>query len=224
MVEGHRLAVHRQQHLTGFSTASAGARSVRVRISDDEDMARLIPPVLRDTDLPLAVLSAARLDGVLWSIHDGYCPIDEPDRAELRALALSHLVQAHDIIVGRTAAWVHGAGTSIVGPVELRTRTRPLGAWRTGVRYREIAIADTEVLRLSPQTPVVTTRSRTVSDIAVDSQRTVSDVDLILTLCDGNPSIVRAYANDLVATCRRPGKTAGLELLAQVIATAEQRR
>lgn len=178
---------------------------------------------MRATDLPLAVLSAARLDGVLWGVHDGYCSVDEPDRPELRALALSYAVQPHDIVVGRTAAWVYGAGSRVIGPIEVCSRARPLGSWRTGVRYREIAIDDDDLTRLSPPTPILTTRSRTISDIAVDSLRTIHDIDLVLALCDGTASTVRSHANDLAAARRRPGKAAGLEFLSVVIAAAERR-
>ncbi|GAB2515237.1 hypothetical protein [Paramicrobacterium agarici] len=185
-------------------------------------MTRLIPPVLYGSDLPIAVLSAARLDGLLWGVHEGYCAVDEPDRPELRALALAPAVNEHDIVVGRTAAWVHGAGTAVIGALELRPRTRPLGAWRAGVRYREISVHASEVMRFGKSSPLVTTRSRTISDIAIDVHRTVHDIDLVLSLCDNDPDVVRACANDLAAARRRPGKTGGLEFFARVISAAER--
>lgn len=186
-------------------------------------MSRLIPPVLRSTDLPLAVLSAARLDGVLWGIHDGFCPVDEPDRPELRVLALSSVVQPHDIIVGRTAAWVHGAGTRVIGAVEVCSRARPLGSWRTGARYREISFDESDLIQLAPYTPLVTTRARSISDIAVDSLRTIHDGELVLALSGGDPATVRAHADDLAAARRRPRKAAGLEFLDAVVTEATRR-
>lgn len=186
-------------------------------------MSRLIPPVMRATDLPLAVLSAARLDGVLWGIHDGFCSVDEPDRPELRALALASAVQTCDIVVGRTAAWVHGAGTEVVGPIEVCSRARPLASWRTGTRYREIAVDDLDLIQLAPFTPLVTNRSRTISDIAVDSARSKADIDLVLALCQGDAATVRAHADNLAAARRRPGKIVGLEFLEAVAAVARQR-
>ena len=47
-------------------------------------MARL-PPVLDTHDLPLAELCAARLDGELFAIDDGWAPLDEPDLPAFRA-------------------------------------------------------------------------------------------------------------------------------------------
>jgi hypothetical protein len=71
-------------------------------------MARL-PSVLGTDHLPLAELCAARLDGELFAIDDGWAPIDEPDLPGFRAAALALRVPRALIIERVSAAWVHGA-------------------------------------------------------------------------------------------------------------------
>ena len=71
-------------------------------------MARL-PAVLDTHDLPLAELCAARLDGELVAIDDGWTPLDEPDLPALRA-AVTALRAPRSLVIERmSAAWVHGA-------------------------------------------------------------------------------------------------------------------
>lgn len=190
---------------------------------DDEGMSRLIPPVLSTADLPLAVLSAARLDGTLWRMYDGYCPVDEPDRPELRADALSPDLQDNDVVVGRSAAWVHGAGSTLVGRLEVRPRARPLDAWKRGIRYRELSLDRSDVTRVSPRTPWVTTVARTIVDIALDAERSPHDIELVMQLCHGDVAAIRAHTNDLAASHRRPGRASGIEFLRAVAASAERR-
>ena len=51
-------------------------------------MARL-PMVLGTDDLPIAELCAARLDGELFAIDDGWAPVDEPDLPAFRAAVVA---------------------------------------------------------------------------------------------------------------------------------------
>jgi len=71
-------------------------------------MARL-PAVLGTDDLPLAELCAARIDGELMRIGDGWAPIDEPDLPALRAAAVAIRMPRRLVIERLSAAWVHGA-------------------------------------------------------------------------------------------------------------------
>ena len=71
-------------------------------------MAKL-PNVLSIDDLSLAELCAARIDGELMPIGDGWAPVDEPDLPSLRAAAVALRAPRALVIERRSAAWVHGA-------------------------------------------------------------------------------------------------------------------
>lgn len=71
-------------------------------------MTRILGSVLDASELPLAELQAARLDGQLIACAGRYVTIDAPDAAEVRA-ALVHGGRSDRVIVElRSAAWVHG--------------------------------------------------------------------------------------------------------------------
>jgi hypothetical protein len=109
-------------------------------------MARL-PAVLDTGDLPTAELCAARLDGELVAIDDGWAPVDEPDLPSFRA-AVTALRTPRSLIIERlSAAWVHGA---LVTPppvaqfcVPLSSRIAVISDHRAIVR--EVRIDDDEI-------------------------------------------------------------------------------
>ncbi len=61
------------------------------------------------TTFPLAELCAARLDGELFAIDDGWAAVDEPDLPAFRAMATAMRAPRSLIIERMSAAWVHGA-------------------------------------------------------------------------------------------------------------------
>lgn len=76
-------------------------------MAHDGSMARL-PAVLGTDDLPLAELCAARIDGELVAIDDGWSPIDEPDLPSFRAAVVALRAPRALVIERLSAAWVHG--------------------------------------------------------------------------------------------------------------------
>lgn len=71
-------------------------------------MTPILGCVVDASELPLAELQAARLDGQLIACAGRYVTIDAPDAAEVRA-ALVHGGRSDRVIVElRSAAWVHG--------------------------------------------------------------------------------------------------------------------
>ncbi|MEJ6554272.1 SAM-dependent methyltransferase [Microbacterium esteraromaticum] len=60
--------------------------------------------------LTLPELTAARLDGDVVEVGEGYMPADTVEGVGARALSLSPLVPAGAAVSGVSAAWVHGAG------------------------------------------------------------------------------------------------------------------
>lgn len=70
-------------------------------------MSRL-PTVLGAVDLPIAELCAARLDGEVFAIDDGWAPVDEPDLPAFRAAVVALRMPRPLVIERMSAAWVHG--------------------------------------------------------------------------------------------------------------------
>lgn len=152
-------------------------------------MVRVLPTVLRSPFLPEAVLSAARLRGELWALHDGYISVDEPDRPELRLQALSLCLHPRDIVTGRTAAWVYGWCTRAKAPLEIIGDPRRARGWRGSIRYRNLHVAQEDIRRFPSIAVTVTTRARTVCDIARDHPRH-GDVTAVMALAGGSQEFI----------------------------------
>ncbi|SEC21884.1 hypothetical protein SAMN04489806_2889 [Paramicrobacterium humi] len=180
-------------------------------------MPRLLPTVIHAPTLPLAVLSAAKLDGQLWEVFDGYSPVDEPDRPELRALALLASVDDGDIIVGRSAAWVLGAMPRPVLPIDVCGNARRKAPRRGGIHFRELLIDERDVLTLAGRVRV-TGRERTIRDIAFAAERMHGDTSAVIELCGRDPARLTACVNEIAARGRAPGKVRALDYLAHVAA------
>ncbi|MFF2276494.1 hypothetical protein [Agromyces sp. NPDC058126] len=142
-------------------------------------MARL-PPVLSTDDLPLAELCAARIDGELFVIDEGWVPIDEPDLPGTRAAAAALRVPRRLIIERLSAAWVHGALD--MPPriaqfcVPLHERVAVVAGPRTSVR--EVVIDPGDVVELGGAR--CTTPSRTVFDLLRDATLDDSFAELVV--------------------------------------------
>jgi hypothetical protein len=128
-------------------------------------MARLAP-VLHAGDLPLAELCAARLDGELFGVDEGFAPIDSGNGALDRARAAGRFWPGRLIAERATAAWIWGATPDPPPRHQLcaskDARARPPVPVRSTVR--EVTIAPDEYARLAGLR--VTTPLRTVVDLA----------------------------------------------------------
>jgi hypothetical protein len=122
--------------------------------------------VLTVTDLPLAELHAARLDGELYALDGCFCPIDEPELQVLRAESIVAQWPYRLIAEQRSAAWVLGVIDTPPRRHELcadiGARARPTNLRRASVR--EVVIDASEILRIG--TLDVTTPLRTAVDLA----------------------------------------------------------
>ncbi|GAA1774110.1 hypothetical protein [Agromyces lapidis] len=143
-------------------------------------MARL-PQVLGTDDLPLAELCAARIDGELFVIDEGWAPVDEPELPSTRAAAAALRVPRRLIIERLSAAWVHGALD--VPPrtaqfcVPLHDRVAVVSSPRTSVR--EVVIDSGDVLELGGAR--CTTPSRTAFDLLRDATLDDSFAELVVS-------------------------------------------
>ncbi|MFD4420109.1 hypothetical protein ACFWN7_01205 [Agromyces sp. NPDC058484] len=112
-------------------------------------MARL-PVVLGTDDLPIAELCAARLDGELFAVDDGWAPVDEPDLPAFRAAVVALRAPRRLVVERLSAAWVHGglATPPAIAQfcVPLSARIAVIGDHRATVR--EVRIEDSEIIEL----------------------------------------------------------------------------
>jgi hypothetical protein len=180
-----------------------------------------IPAVLTPGTLPLAELAAARLDGELFAVDEVWICADEPDGRELRAAALAALLPtsgatAHLVMMGLTAAWLHGAIDAPPWRHEVCMRLVERARLHLPRRFmlHERSLAGADECRVGPLR--VTTPVRTAFDLArrgalADTERAAFD------------ALVSAYGirpDDLADGVRLPGG----RLAMQRVAAARQRR
>jgi hypothetical protein len=150
-----------------------------------------IPPVLTPGILPSAELGAAKLDGELFAVDEGWICGDEPDRVDLRASAVAALLPASGgterlVMMGMTAAWLHGATGAAPARHEVCVRPERRATLRLPRRFllRELTMTDDEECLVGSLR--VTTPVRTVFDLARRSSPDDAERSAIDTL-------VRAY-------------------------------
>jgi hypothetical protein len=145
-------------------------------------MNRRLPAALSTADLPLAELCGAALDGELYPLGDAWCPVDQPESAVTRALAVAAVLcpvvpppLPHRLIAERmTAAWVFGAcgePSRHQFCVDVRERARVPASPRYRVREAVGAAAESQAmwgLRL-------TTPLRTLVDLCRDTSLSTTD-------------------------------------------------
>ncbi|MFE5671810.1 type IV toxin-antitoxin system AbiEi family antitoxin [Agromyces sp. NPDC056523] len=187
-------------------------------------MARL-PTVLGTDDLPLAELCAARLDGELFRLGGGWCPIDEPDLPALRAAAIGPDRPSPMIIERRSAAWVYGAlprppqVAEYCVPHESRVAARN----DLGHVVREVAIDESDVAEYGGIrcTTVERTVFDLVRDVAADEAATIDTVRALLTAAPW----VRDRVQRRVASAHRlPHRAMALRRLAGALDDAASSR
>ncbi|CAN5179228.1 hypothetical protein BH09ACT5_BH09ACT5_15310 [soil metagenome] len=124
-----------------------------------------LSPVLTPDDLPAPELAAARLDGELFALDGGFCPVDEIEQPLHRALAL-HAGHSGKLIGEQlSAAWVWGALDSAPSHQQFCVATgarvsHTSARWMT---VREVVIETDEIAALG--SALVTTPARTVADL-----------------------------------------------------------
>ncbi|MER7795779.1 hypothetical protein [Microbacterium sp. NPDC096154] len=171
-----------------------------------------------------AELSAARLDGELCAVGDGYAPADALETPALRAATLLPLLGVNLVAIGMSAAWVHGA---IGVPPQVhhvqrgaRGVTRPVDR---RMRFRDTPLDDADVVVLGGAR--ISSPARTLVDLTRDpSDPATGDAAERLATA---PLIAEALAW-LVAHRRMPGRQPAMAHLArldrQLAARAEARQ
>lgn len=178
-----------------------------------------VPPLLTPVVLPRAELAAARLDGELFSVDEGWVCADEPDSAELRARALGALLPRSVaaerlVIIGLSAAWLHGATDAPPARHEVCSRSGERAGVRLQHRFvlRELSLSDVDECRIGQLR--VTTPARTAFDIG---RREFPEAKELLVLQE----LVRCHRirpADLADLAPLPGRRRSLELIAGLAA------
>jgi hypothetical protein len=126
-----------------------------------------LSPVLTRLDLPVAELSALRLDGDAFALDEAVIAVDEPELAVNRAAALAGVFTPRMVAELDTALWVYGCldrpPAVHTGAVRRDARRRLLSTLR--VTLRETAVPDDEITELAGIR--VTSRPRTAVDVAL---------------------------------------------------------
>ena len=174
--------------------------------------------VMSVVDLPLAELSAARLDGEVYAVDDGYSPIDVPSGPHERAASIAPYCQGRLMAEQRTAAWIWGATAQPPARHELcaslGARARPAYPIRTIVR--EVVIDSTE-FTIVAGIPV-TTPLRTIIDIArFSSDFGVQQQEAVLSLSTMLGVTLERCRSEMDARTNLPNKRLAIERLASVL-------
>lgn len=176
-------------------------------------MSRL-PAVLGTRDLPLPELCAARLDGELFALGAGWCPVDEPDLPSVRAAAVAPRQPSRLVVERRSAAWVHGA---LPTPPSVSEYCVPYAGRSTTTIdptciVREVAIDDTEVTVVGGIR--CTTPLRTAFDLLRDTDAADDEIIAIVrALLAGTPALQASLRARVGTAHRLPHKARALSRL-----------
>ncbi|MBT2499863.1 hypothetical protein J7E25_12255 [Agromyces sp. ISL-38] len=176
-------------------------------------MARL-PMVLGTDDLPLAELCAARIDGELVAIDDGWSPIDEPDLPALRAAVVALRAPRALVIERLSAAWVYGGLHTPPAIAQFcvphRSRIAVISDHRSIVR--EVTINEADIVDFGPSR--CTTVARTAFDLLRDAALTDdASESVVATLFADRPGLADEVALRFDEARRMPHKLRALERL-----------
>ncbi|MFJ4996953.1 type IV toxin-antitoxin system AbiEi family antitoxin [Microbacterium sp. NPDC088619] len=167
--------------------------------------------------LTIPELSAARIDGHLVDLGEGYIPADLIETPSARAAAIATLVPVHTAASGPSAAWIHGAGDTPPARHHVRRavshRIRP--ALPPRVILHDTALARTDVVLLGG-VPVMSPE-RTMVDLALGLHRDESLRRWMLLLAHAEPGLVRIALSELDTMIRVPGKLAGRGALERLL-------
>lgn len=155
-------------------------------------------------------LSAARLDGHVVELGEGYIPADLVEGPEVRAAGLRSLIMPGMAASGPSAAWIHGAGDGPPSPHHARRavarRLRPAVSAR--LIFHDVLLAPgdlTQIAGLSVSTPL-----RTMIDLILGIHRDPASATWAAALAELTPGLIAAAANEVRTLHRVPGTRAAL--------------
>lgn len=186
----------------------------------DRGMSPRLPCVLSAIDLPPAELWAARLDGELVTLGDGFIAIDEIERPEHRARVVHAAApRGHDdrlIAEQRSAAWVWGALERPPARHQLcvAAQARTGRALHGPVTVREVIIGQHDITLVAGLR--VTTPLRTIIDLARFSE-TFDEIDrrAVSALMRLSATTLARCLNEMNLRRNLPGKHRARERLSR---------
>lgn len=177
--------------------------------------------MLGTDDLPLAELCAARIDGDLFAIDEGWAPVDEPDLPSLRAAVVALRVSRSLIIERLSAAWVHDALDMAPRTAQFcvphRSRIAAIADRR--VTIREVVLADDEVIEYGAVR--CTTPARTAFDLLRETSLPDPDAECVVArLLASRPRLEDQIRERLDRAHRMPHRARALLRLERAVETA----
>lgn len=161
--------------------------------------------------LPIAELSAMRLDGEIWrpsASYASWCSISDPDSSTVRAASVAHLVDEDEVIYGAAAHWIYGVGDA---PERIEIASVRTGEARRSVdtvRHQRIYAPDERALVGGVQ---VATPLRLACDCVLDKTREPREAMRLLARLGVRPPEVIEW---LDANPRRSGAKRARAMLA----------
>lgn len=164
--------------------------------------------------LSLAELKAARLDGLVIEVGEGFMPIDTVEAADARATSVADLIPSHMAAAGPTAAWIHGAGDRPPTIHHLRrtTPTRLRACHSPRVFYHERRAAPEEVQLIAGVS--VTTPAATAVELLFAAALADADDPWLRALLLVRPELMDVLRDALERAVRRPGLRRARRILA----------
>ena len=144
-------------------------------------MPRALPLVLSTSDLPHPELLAAQLDGELFGVGWGFCPVDEILSPFHRAFLLTRGMPERLIPEQLSAAWIWGALDAAPEQPQFCVRLDARVSHPTSgvIQVREVVLEDSELVILGEVG--VTSPLRTAVDLARFSSQWTSEERLIVS-------------------------------------------
>lgn len=158
--------------------------------------------------LTVSELTAARLDGDLFEIGEGFIPADLVEARGTRAASIAGLIPVDTAASGPTAAWIHGAGDS---PPAIHHVRRAVERRIRSNRVARVVLHDTSVPSVELEVlggVVVMTRVRTMVDLALGLHRDESLMRWLILLAEIDETLVDAAIRHVDRLVRVPGTKA----------------
>jgi len=162
-------------------------------------------------------LSAARIDGHVVEVGEGYIPADLLEGPDVRATAVAAFVRTGTAACGPTAAWIHGAGDAPPSVHHVRRcverRLRPATSARLVFHDTMVPASDVALIGGVP----VTSPIRTMLDLATTLHRDARVLPWMNALAAALPETPAGAAAALRELHRVPGSRAGLAALGRLV-------
>ena len=163
--------------------------------------------------LALPELAAARLDGTVVEVGEGYIPADLIEGPDVRAASLVSLLPRDTAIAGPSAAWVHGAGDRPPARLHVRRAVDRRVRLQSGSRlvFHDTAVPASDLVSLDGV--AVTAPARTMTDLALGLHRDPTLLDWTRGLAAAVPGTVDDAIVRLASSSRVPGARRALSTL-----------